>query len=46
MVSSGDEAPDMARCTFVIDEQGKVTHVFPKVSPKTHDEEVLAALAE
>jgi thioredoxin-dependent peroxiredoxin len=36
----------MARATFVIDEKGKVTHVFPKVSPKTHDEVVLAALAE
>jgi peroxiredoxin Q/BCP len=35
----------MARATFVIDPKGKVTHVFPKVSPKTHDEEVLAALA-
>ncbi len=36
----------MARATFVIDEKGKVTHAFPKVSPKTHDEQVLAALAE
>jgi peroxiredoxin Q/BCP len=35
----------MQRATFVIDEKGKVTHVFPKVSPKTHDEQVLAALA-
>jgi len=34
----------MARATFVIDEKGKVTHAFPKVSPKTHDEVVLAAL--
>jgi thioredoxin-dependent peroxiredoxin len=33
------------RSTFVIDPKGKVTHVFPKVSPKTHDEQVLAALA-
>ena len=33
------------RTTFVIDPKGKVTHVFPKVSPKTHDEQVLAALA-
>jgi thioredoxin-dependent peroxiredoxin len=36
----------MQRSTFVIDEKGKVTHVFPKVSPKTHDDQVLAALAE
>ena len=35
----------MQRATFVIDEAGVVTHVFPKVSPKTHDEQVLAALA-
>ena len=33
------------RSTFVIDPKGKVTHVFPKVSPKAHDEQVLAALA-
>jgi thioredoxin-dependent peroxiredoxin len=33
------------RATFVIDEQGVVRHVIPKVSPKTHDEEVLALLA-
>jgi peroxiredoxin Q/BCP len=34
------------RATFVIDEDGIVRHVIPKVSPKTHDDEVLAALAE
>jgi peroxiredoxin Q/BCP len=34
------------RATFVIDENGTVAHVIPKVSPKTHDEVVLAALAE
>jgi len=33
------------RATFVIDEEGVVRHVIPKVSPKTHDEEVLRALA-
>jgi peroxiredoxin Q/BCP len=32
------------RVTFVIDEGGVVRHVIPKVSPKTHDEQVLAAL--
>jgi peroxiredoxin Q/BCP len=32
------------RTTFVIDPKGKVTHVFPKVSPRAHDEQVLAAL--
>jgi peroxiredoxin Q/BCP len=34
------------RATFVIDPQGTVVTVFPKVSPKTHDELVLGALAE
>jgi peroxiredoxin Q/BCP len=33
------------RSTFVIDEDGIVAHVIEKVSPKTHDDEVLAALA-
>lgn len=33
------------RATFVIGPDGKVAKVFPKVSPKTHDEQVLAALA-
>ena len=34
------------RATFVIDGEGTVVRVFPKVSPKTHDEVVLAALGE
>ena len=34
------------RATFVIDADGTVARVFPKVSPKTHDDQVLAALAE
>jgi peroxiredoxin Q/BCP len=33
------------RATFVIDPAGRVQAVLPKVSPKTHDDEVLAALA-
>jgi peroxiredoxin Q/BCP len=32
------------RATFIIDPDGTVAHVIPKVSPKTHDEEVLAVL--
>ena len=35
-----------ARATFVIDEEGIVRHVVPKASPKTHDDVILAALAE
>jgi peroxiredoxin Q/BCP len=34
------------RATFVIDEEGVVQHVIPKVSPKTHDDQVLALLGE
>jgi thioredoxin-dependent peroxiredoxin len=33
------------RSTFLIDEEGVVTHVIPKASPKTHDDEVLGLLA-
>ena len=35
-----------ARATFVIAPDGVIAHVFPKVSPKTHDEVVLKALEE
>jgi thioredoxin-dependent peroxiredoxin len=34
------------RATFIIDGEGRVVHVIPKASPKTHDDEVLAALVE
>jgi thioredoxin-dependent peroxiredoxin len=34
------------RATFIIDASGTVARVFPKVSPKTHDEVVLQALEE
>lgn len=34
------------RSTFIIDADGKIAKVFPRVSPKTHDDKVLAALAE
>jgi peroxiredoxin Q/BCP len=33
------------RATFIIDAEGVVRHVIPKASPKTHDDEVLKALA-
>lgn len=33
------------RATFILDADGKVVHVIPKVSPKQHDEQVLEALA-
>ena len=34
------------RATFIIGPDGDVAHVIPKVSPKTHDEQALAALAD
>ena len=34
------------RATFLIDADGRVAKVFPRVSPKTHDDVVLEALAE
>jgi peroxiredoxin Q/BCP len=34
------------RATFLIDPEGVVRHVIPKVKPPTHDDEVLAALGE
>jgi thioredoxin-dependent peroxiredoxin len=34
------------RSTFIIDGEGFVRHVIPKASPKTHDDQVLQALAD
>jgi thioredoxin-dependent peroxiredoxin len=34
-----------SRTTFIIDGDGVIRHVIGKVSPKTHDDEVLAAIA-
>src|SRR3712207_8523530 len=34
------------RSTFIIDAEGRIAHVIPKASPKTHDDEVLAARSE
>ncbi len=34
------------RATFIIDGDGTIARVFPKVAPKTHDEVVLGALGE
>jgi thioredoxin-dependent peroxiredoxin len=42
----GKKYMGVLRATFVIDADGKIVKVFPKVSPKTHDEIVLKALAE
>ncbi len=32
------------RATFIIDADGVIAHVIPRVSPRTHDDEVLKAL--
>jgi thioredoxin-dependent peroxiredoxin len=42
----GKKYMGVARATFLIDADGTIAKVFPKVSPKTHDEVVLRALAD
>ena len=42
----GKKYMGVQRATFIIGPDGKIAKVFPKVSPKTHDEVVLKALAE
>jgi len=42
----GKKYMGVQRATFIIDPAGKVAEAFPKVSPKTHDDVVLGALAE
>jgi thioredoxin-dependent peroxiredoxin len=42
----GKKYMGVQRSTFIIDSEGKIAKVFPKVSPKTHDDDVLEALAE
>jgi thioredoxin-dependent peroxiredoxin len=40
----GKKYMGVQRATFIIDPNGKIATVFPKVSPKTHDDLVLNAL--
>jgi len=35
----------VSRSTFIVDPEGRIAHLIAKASPKTHDEEVLAAIA-
>jgi peroxiredoxin Q/BCP len=42
----GKKYMGVQRATFLIDPEGQIARVFPKVSPKTHDDVVLEALAE
>jgi peroxiredoxin Q/BCP len=42
----GKKYMGILRTTFIVDAEGKITHVFPKVQPKKHDALVLKALTE
>ena len=42
----GKTSMGVQRSTYIIDGDGTIARVFPKVSPKTHDDIVLAALGE
>jgi peroxiredoxin Q/BCP len=42
----GKKYMGVQRATFIIGPDGKIAKVFPKVSPKQHDDVVLKALAE
>lgn len=42
----GKKYMGILRSTFVIDENQNISHVFPKVSPKTHADEILKALGK
>jgi peroxiredoxin Q/BCP len=44
--SFGQEKMGLIRSTVLVDPEGKVARVWPKVSPEGHAEEVLAALSE
>ena len=42
----GKKRMGIQRATFVVAPDGRIAKVFPKVSPKTHDDVVLEALGE
>ena len=42
----GKKHMGVQRSTFIVDPDGKIAKVFPKVSPKQHDDLVLKALSE
>ncbi len=42
----GKKYMGVQRATFIVDPDGRIAKVFPKVSPKTHDDVVLKALAD
>jgi peroxiredoxin Q/BCP len=42
----GKKYMGVLRSTFIVDPEGKVARVFPKVQPKKHDDLILKALGE
>jgi len=42
----GKKYMGIERTTFVIDEQGKIAHIFPKVKVQEHYDEVISALEQ
>ena len=42
----GKKSMGIERTTFIIDEQGKISHIFPKVKVEEHYDEVVEALEE
>jgi thioredoxin-dependent peroxiredoxin len=42
----GKKYMGVQRATFIVGPDGRIARVFPKVSPKTHDDVVLKALGE
>jgi peroxiredoxin Q/BCP len=42
----GKEYLGTHRVSYLINPQGKITHVYPKVNPKTHTQEILALINE
>ena len=42
----GKKYMGIIRSTFIINEKQVISHVFPKVSPKTHADEILKVLGE
>ena len=42
----GNKYMGVQRSTFIVDADGKIATIFPKVTPKQHDKLVLKALAE
>ncbi len=39
----GKKVKGIVRSTFLIDSEGRIVHIFPKVTPEGHAEEVLEA---